>query len=109
MSCCERKTVSLVGTRRNKLPKREYDQLLSDIFAGTPLILSSEFIYSKPLKCTLFHLLSSPLLQPVSAVMWGITVMLTQDSVSVLQTLLVRGATAVLPTTGAMISPLDAR
>lgn len=41
---------------------------------------------------------------PVSVAMWGITVMPTQDSVSVLQTPLVRGATTVLPTTGAMIS-----
>lgn len=45
----------------------------------------------------------------VSAVMWGITVTLTQDSVSVLQTPLVRGVTAVPPTTGAMTSSLGAR
>lgn len=40
----------------------------------------------------------------VNAVMWGTTVMLALDSVSVLQTLSVRGANAVLPTTGAMTS-----
>lgn len=41
---------------------------------------------------------------PASAVMWAITVMLTQDSVSVHRTPSVRDATAVLPTTGAMTS-----
>lgn len=49
------------------------------------------------------------LLQPASAVMWEITVMPTRVSVSVLQTLLVRGVTAVLQTTGVMISSMAAR
>lgn len=40
----------------------------------------------------------------VSAVMWETTVMLTLDSASVLRTQSVRGAIAVLPTTGGMTS-----
>lgn len=46
---------------------------------------------------------------PVSAVMSGITATPAQDSASALRTLSVRDVTAVLPTTGATISPPDAR
>lgn len=51
----------------------------------------------------------SPLVQPVSAVMSGITAMPAQDSASARRTPSVRGATAALPTTGATTSPPDAR
>lgn len=41
--------------------------------------------------------------------MWATTVMLTQDSASVLQTPLGNGVIDVLQTIGAMISSMDAR
>lgn len=62
---------------------------------------------SHSVKCKLKHF--CPSLQPVSAVMWATTVMLIQDSASVLQTPLGNSVIDVPQTTGAMISSMDAR
>lgn len=65
---------------------------------------------SHSVKCKLKHFLAfCPSLKPVSAVMWATTVMLIQDSVSVLQTPLGNSVIDVPQTTGAMISSMDVR